>query len=137
MNEEQNMHNDYEPYYEPQQSEGKTPNILCAISLACEILPTVISGITISALYNVMDENASSLSDIVTNILGIFDFILMAAGLILMIYVRIKYPKNVFGKVLMWLYIASAIIMVLLVIAYALIAFIACMSCISCIQDLG
>ena len=38
------------------------------------------------------------------------------ASYILMIYVRIKYPKNRFGKGLMWVYIIDLVLRVLLVV---------------------
>ena len=38
-------------------------------------------------------------------------------ALILMIVARVKYPKNTFAKVLMWLYIAFYILYILLIIA--------------------
>ena len=36
--------------------------------------------------------------------------LLSIAGLVLMIVVRVKYPKNTFGKVLMWLWITMFVI---------------------------
>ena len=54
--------------------------------------------------------------------------LLFSIGFILMIHVRIKYPKNTFGKILMIMYI--------LVIIFAIISFIVFIyTCISCAQS--
>lgn len=129
---------------EPTLEDDKRANILCIISLACEILPILITSIlsiftsTITELMEVnMDTEASALSEIFTNIFAIASLLLMIAGLTIMIYVRVKYPKNVFGKVLMWLYIVVGIIHLILLIAYILFIILACVSCMSCIGQLG
>ncbi len=48
------------------------------------------------------------------------------AGLVLMIVARVKYPKNIFAKVLMWLYIATVIIYIVLMVAIIIACGIAC-----------
>ena len=54
------------------------------------------------------------------------------AALVLMILVRVKYPQSVFGKVLMWLYIALAI----LVVVFIAVTIIACvLAFISCVRN--
>ena len=83
-----------------------------------------------------VDTEASALSEICTNIFGTVSLLLMIAGLAIMIYVRVKYPKNVFGKVLMWLYIIVGIISIIIFIVYILFIIWACVSCMSCINEL-
>ncbi len=129
---------------EPTPEDNKRANILCIISLVCEILPFLIATIlsiftsTITELSEVnVDTEASALSEIFTNIFGTVSLLLMIAGLAIMIYVRVKYPKNVFGKVLMWLYIIVGIISIIIFIVYILFIIWACVSCMSCINELG
>ncbi len=128
----------------PTPKDDKRANILCIISLACEFLPFLIASIlsiftsTITELTEVnVDTEASALSEICTNIFGTVSLLLMIAGLAIMIYVRVKYPKNVFGKVLMWLYIILGIISIIIFIVYILFIIWACVSCMSCINELG
>ena len=128
----------------PTPEDNKRANILCIISLACEILPYLIASIlsiftsTITELAEVnADTEVNALPEIFTNILGIACLLLMIAGLTIMIYVRVKYPKNVFGKVLMWLYIIVGIIQLIIFIVYILFIIWACVSCMSCMGQLG
>ncbi len=55
------------------------------------------------------------------------------AGFVLMVYVRVKYPKNVFGKVLMWIYIIGFI----LYLVAAIVLLIACISCANSCSGMG
>lgn len=91
---------------------NKKVNTLCWISLACLIAPFILSVFYSSFLENTAMEKNEILS-------GIFEFIFTVAeilGVVLMLYVRIKYPKNIFGKVVMWLYIIALVIIILLII---------------------
>jgi len=80
-------------------------------------------------------SDTSSALDLLMDIMGSIGSLAMIAGLIIMIYVRVKYPKNVFGKVLMWLFIVGAIIAVIIAILYAILLAVACYSCFSCISE--
>ncbi len=91
------------------KKENKMANILSIISLIC-----VFFSPGLYLLLNVANE----LIGIINSLVGI----LMLAGIALMIYVRIKYPNNIFGKVLMWLYIIMLVLYIILII----ISFVAC-----------
>jgi len=98
-----NMNND---------DSNKKVNTLCWISLACMVVPFILTVFYSSFLENTAMEKNEILS-------GIFEFIFTLAeilGVVLMLYVRIKYPKNIFGKVVMWLYIIALVIIILLII---------------------
>jgi len=98
-----NMNND---------DSNKKVNTLCWISLACLVVPFILTVFYSSFLENTAMEKNEILS-------GIFEFIFTLAeilGVVLMLYVRIKYPKNIFGKVVMWLYIIALVIIILLII---------------------
>ncbi|MBP5269014.1 MAG: hypothetical protein J6Z29_10710 [Ruminococcus sp.] len=102
------------PYSSEESPEDKKrANNLCLISL-------------------ILGHGLSLFSYILTQIIDMHTYsIFGTAGLIafiLMIYVRVKYPKNKFGKVLMILYIVEIIIAII-----ALIAIIA--ACASCLND--
>ena len=119
----------------PVKSEDdKKANKLCTISL---ILKYGV-GMVLGAIYGVI-EGLGSKFNIALNGSGssIFEWILttcsFAAGIaafVLMIIVRVKYPKNTFGKVLMWIYIAEIIVAVISMI----VLFIMCMSCIDSLR---
>lgn len=83
------------------QKDAKIANVLAGISAACLALTFVIGG-----------AQAKDLTAL--------GAILFQVGLVLMIIVRVRYKNNLFGKILMWIYIvlcALAIIGVLLLIA--------------------
>ena len=94
--------------------DKKKANLLCIISLGCMfILPVVFSVILLILSDIGIDEDVLG---VITMILGLGITGSEIAALGLMIYVRIKYPKSTFGKVLMWIYIACAIMVVILTI---------------------
>ncbi len=87
-------------------------NLLAAISLLCFLAPWLISGLFLKTDFEY----------IVSNLSGVLEL----ASFVLMIYVRVRYPKNVFGKVLMWLYIVLGILFIISMIIF----FVACISCV-------
>lgn len=110
--------------------ENKRANILCVISLACEVAPMFLNGIlsallTVNGVWNVGDARA-----FMENIGGVLSGLLCIAGIVLLIIVRVKYPKNVFGKVLMWVYIVIGVIMLLLMIVAMIFLMAACNACV-------
>ncbi|MBR3825338.1 MAG: hypothetical protein IKJ39_09085 [Lachnospiraceae bacterium] len=118
------------------EQENKKANILCWISLACAFGPWMLWMVT-DKLKDVAAGN--SLGDVLGVICNVADALSLfgwLAALILMIYVRIKYPKNVFGKILMVLYI----IVIILVILFIIFMYIMCSTfvsgCESCIVEL-
>ena len=121
---EQNVYND------------KHANHLCIISLACSLLPPIITAIIITIVSALTGPEYSDIPSIIMNILGTIDTLGVIAGIAMMIYVRVKYPGNTFGKVLMWLYIILAALAVILFIIYMVVALVACISCLSCLNDM-
>lgn len=127
----------------PTPEDEKRANILCIISLACELLPILVNTIfslfssTLKEVAEVDVQSAVTFSDILMNVWGTVCVALMIAGLAIMIYVRVRYPQNVFGKVLMWVYIIVGVISIIIFIVYILFIIWACVSCMSCITGLG
>jgi hypothetical protein len=98
-------------------NQNAIANILCAGSLFLSVF-----GIVLAGFFN--------------EIYSFISFIMMlAVGL--MIFVRIKYPKNIFGKVLMVIYIIGYILsMILFIFAMFLIASCVVETCNEC-SNLG
>lgn len=135
--EEQNR----QPYTYGNESEhnannDKQANHLCLISLACTFLPTIITAVIFAIISALTSPEYSDAPTIIMNMLGTLDTMGIIAGIALMIFVRVKYPGNTFGKVLMWLYIILAALAVILFIIYMLVALVACISCLSCLSDM-
>ncbi len=84
------------------EDDGKA-NTLCIISLAL-----IFGGPIINYLLNLMIGTNKSI--------GILGSAASTAAFVLMIIARVKYPNNTFAKVLMWIYIALAVIGIILVI---------------------
>lgn len=110
-----------------EQQNNKKANIMSAISVVLALLGAI--GIPIINLTaNPIFSSDWSSSQYATGMVATTSMILPYLGglcclvsLILMIVVRVKYPKNTFGKVLMWLYIvvyALYVIMVLVVVIF-------------------
>lgn len=116
-----------------QPENNKKANKLCILSLLCVFLPILLS-VSLSPILNVLfetsdAETSNTLWDITWNILGIVGLLLLIAGIGLMIYVRVKYPKNTFGKVIMWLYIVLAIFSIIALIITMVICYSAMATC--------
>lgn len=112
MNEEKNELNiDNED--DDKNDDNKKANQECFISFILNIIGFVCSYLYYSTFF--------TLGPIIAEIL-------FSIGFILMIHVRIKYPKNIFGKVLMIFYI-SIIIVALILMIYLFY------TCISCVQS--
>lgn len=111
----------------------KKANKLCWISLACAVGPWALWMVT-DKLQEVagIGEMFRNLCNIANSLSGLG----WLAAIILMIYVRVKYPKNVFGKILMILYI----IVIILTILFVIFMYIMCSTflggCESCIVEL-
>ena len=58
--------------------------------------------------------------------------VMFIASIVIMIYVRVKYPKNVFGKVLMWVYI---VLISLYIITMAVVVIAIGIACAACIDE--
>ena len=142
MNEDfnQNNLNDSQNYLNPNietLEDKKKANLLCIISILLFIVPSliaiimaiVIASIDLSSGGNLLSElYSASLNSpvdlgITSQIMGISYVVMMGishfariASFVMMIVIRVKYPKNTFGKVLMWIWIIGILIIISLVI---------------------
>lgn len=89
------------------EEENKKANKLCIISLCLKYIPTIITG----SFYGITGESNSVINSLI-NLLGLCPL----AAFIIMIIVRVKYPKNKFGKIIMWIYIIELILVIIGVI---------------------
>lgn len=111
--------------------ENERANVLCVISLVCEVIPLFMNGIVASLMTVADDWENSGFSTVLYGVTSSLSGILFIAGIVLLIIVRVKYPKNVFGKVLMWVYIVIGVIMLLLLIAAVVLLIAACNACVN------
>lgn len=121
------MNNQLNSQFPPQEitydkETNKKANILSLISIFLLYLNI---GVALVFEYLKIEMN-----DLIENVTGIFPLI----GLIMMVYVRVKYPKNVLGKVSMWLYIATFVISIVLFV----VAIVACgITFVACVEGCG
>lgn len=120
--------------------ERKKGNLWSAISLICFCSRYIFEFIIVLALgmANVIIEEQFELLDIAYTLeeatfalCSMISIALAIAALVIIIYVRVKYPKNIFGKVLMWFYIVAFIMYVVLTIAVIIAIGIACGACLN------
>ena len=97
--------------------EKKKANILCLISVILPFCPTIF--VMITSVFNIKN-------DILTTIFGAIVSVCNLAALVLMIVVRVKYPKNLFGKILMWFYIITIVGGLILTIVFMISCAIMC-----------
>ncbi len=109
-----------------QHGNDSRANKLCVIGLVCLILP--ILGLMLEVLL------PAGGNKVVATISFIFQ-LMYIAGLVIMIYVRVKYPANVFGKVLMWLHIIVGVIFLIILIAAIVMCAVMINGCMSCMDD--
>jgi hypothetical protein len=102
-----------QPYYNMQQEQTRRTDSKCTIMCTLSLL-----GFAIARAGNMMFFGMSSSTEIF-DMLRISSFLWMCgvAGFITMIVARVKYPRSVYAKVVMWIYIASIIIKVIVFIA--------------------
>ena len=101
------------------EEDRKKANLLCIISLACYFfIPVVGSGVS-SGLASAMStaSGSSGAVDYLYNIITGIGSISWIAAWVLMIYVRVRYSKSIFGKVLMWVYISFIVIAIAAIVA--------------------
>ena len=91
-------------------TDDSEANWLCVLSLilTCGI---GISFRNIFGLYNLPD---------------IIQSLCFQAGIVLMIFVRIKYPENLFAKILMWIYIFLNVAMAVTLVTLMVTCFTGC-----------
>ena len=124
------------PQYTPmpsapmQESEEdcRRGNLLAGIGLGLFVLYLIISfgewGI-MEVLDNAeRTKEAINLAEIVNGFL----LLMPIASFVLMLITRIRYPKNVMGKVLMWVFIVSGILLALFIIAILV-------TCVACLNE--
>lgn len=153
MNEDfnQNNLNDSQNYINPNietLEDKKKANLLCIISILLFIVPSLIAiimaiviasidlssgGNLLSSLYSASLNSPVDLG-ITSQIMGISYVVMMGishfariASFVMMIVIRVKYPKNTFGKVLMWIWIVG----ILIVISFVIFAVVSCINFIS------
>lgn len=90
------------------EEENAAANKLCIFSL--------LSYFAAPIVFLLLDIILSLVLQTSTFVFTAFSSVARVAGIVLMIIARVKYPKNTFAKVLMWLYIGLAILAVLLII---------------------
>lgn len=115
--------------------EKKQADMWCLISIACEVIPLVVLPMFTSVFASAGGPAFTTLTGMLESLGGIA----MLAGFVIMIYVRVRYPKSIFGKVLMWVYIAMIIIALILFIAVLVICATICnglgADCGGCLTD--
>ena len=97
---------------------NNTANTLGTISLICLVLPFILDKILIPFSSEIKENIISSISGL-----------LLLAGITLMIFVRIKYPNNILGKVIMW-------ICILVFIFFIVCAFLVMIACFAFLEEL-
>ncbi len=121
-------------YPAPNPNAPETPEEKAKADKICwGVVIANIASIAIGFIIGMIGTLTDTLDEahpIMFGIYGLFAVIsrlVTPASVIAIIYVRIKYPKNTFGKVLMWI----AIIMAILAVIAGIIMIIACLSCIN------
>ena len=108
---------------EETKEDNKRANQLCILSIVSLFLPGILlflSVLCMSIIKNDVIYNIASLIYIIMELLSSFSPMISIG---LLIYVRIKYPKNVFSKVLIVLYV----ILFIIFLVFAIAAFFACL----------
>lgn len=150
MDNQNNMYNNI-PNMNPKgetPEEKKAGNMWSMVSLLCAIFSRVVTlGIlaitgTLSAIMNtIMGMDTSFMNDRTNAIAGMLGGVastaLLIAALVIIIYVRVKYPKNTFGKVLMWIYIVLFAIFIIIIAAAIIACGVACGACVDAIEGCG
>ena len=91
--------------------DNKKANTLGIISIILYFFGPLISYIS---LYLFDKLNMSGITRVVGSLSGLTGL----AAFVLMIVIRVKYPQNLLGKVIMWIYIGFAVLAVVLIIAF-------------------
>ena len=92
-----------------EDKNNHTANVLCTISVCLYFGMPFVSFILYCITGGIMsygDDYTSALASFFSSIVGILSSLSTLAAYVLMIVARVKCPKNTFGKVLMWVYIA-------------------------------
>jgi hypothetical protein len=117
-----------------EKKQGNKFSIISLVLFVCSIIADFLDG-ALSALHGITTANnygepLSSIIYLLIIICTIISWALLIAAFVLMIYVRVKYPKNTFGKVLMWVYISVIVIYMIFIIVIFISIGLACGACI-------
>ena len=108
--------------------DERKANIFCIASLICVFLPRVLQFLGYLLFGTLLQQvgRESVLYDRISGALSAFGILFLIAGIVLVSYVRVKYPKNIFGKVLMWIYIVLAVLILIAFIVMLVACTLAC-----------
>ena len=101
--------------------DKKAAEKLCIISLICMYAGPAVFGAMFYGLEYLGESLGSEVVQYLSLIPGILYCASWVAAIVLMIMARVKYPKNTFAKVLMWIYIGQAILSVIAVILFVIL----------------
>lgn len=114
------------------EQSQKRGTLLCLISLACELLPVILTYI-VYLIFEIFPDIETAIGektlDALTNIWEILFVISVLAGVALLIYVRVKYPRHTLGRILMWIYIAFAVLCLVAIVVSMILCYLTCMAC--------
>jgi len=114
-----------------EKKDNKKANILCWIALINIVVFCLAIIASIAGWFTIMADDTILL--VVGSILSIIVGLSPGVSVALVIYVRIKYPKNLFGKILMWILILMAVSVVLMIV----LSILACVKCVNDINNCG
>lgn len=104
---------------------NREANVLCVISLICAIGPILL--FFMAGMFNIdLSHLGSEVASSIENFTVVTEVAMFIVGIVLMIFVRVKYPGNVFGKVLMWTYIVFTIIGLVIFVASIIFLYVMC-----------
>ena len=108
--------------------DERKANVFCIASLICVFLPRVLQFLGYLLFGTLLQQvgRESVLYDRISGALSAVGILFLIAGIVLVIYVRVKYPKNIFGKVLMWIYIVLAVLILIAFIVMLVACTLAC-----------
>ena len=108
--------------------DERKANVFCIASLICVFLPRVLQFLGYLLFGTLLQQvgRESVLYDRISGALSALGILFLIAGIVLVIYVRVKYPKNIFGKVLMWIYIVLALLILIAFIVMLVACTLAC-----------
>lgn len=131
-NENVNDYNDADNYALQSENENKTPNTICLISAVLMFGTSALNALFTWIMHFLRMDGSGNVFYLVAGIKNILNTVICIfplAGFVLMIYLRVKYPGHIGGKVLMWVTIAAIIWLVIM----GIMMIIACVSCINSI----
>ena len=108
--------------------DERKANVFCIASLICVFLPRVLQFLGYLLFGTLLQQvgRESVLYDRISGALSALGILFLIVGIVLVIYVRVKYPKNIFGKVLMWIYIVLAVLILIAFIVMLVACTLAC-----------